>query len=69
MSDKLGQVISQIVHDGSDAGYQDDELLVLFVLKKVLAIEKGAFGDSESFSPEEETHLVEVCPLDRFCCL
>ena len=61
MSDQLGALIEAIVKQDADDGYNDDPLLVLLILKKILAQNQETFGAQEALTPQQEKTLISVC--------
>ena len=61
MSDQLGVLIEAIVKQDADDGYNDDPLLVLLILKKILAQNQESFGAQDTLTQQQENTLISVC--------
>ncbi|KAH7830132.1 putative cilia- and flagella-associated protein 206 [Monocercomonoides exilis] len=58
MSEQLRQIIARIIKENSDEGYVDDEILVMFIVKKILLNESETFGSGDSLTDDEENELI-----------
>lgn len=60
MSDKLDEIVKTIVSEDAADGYQDNDLLVLLLLKKILSQDGVDTENQLNITPDQEQSLISV---------
>jgi hypothetical protein len=60
MSEKLKSILSKIVRENTSEGYNDDEVLILFFLKKVISQNPLKYSADRVITDSDERELVDV---------